>query len=405
MPATTPDNLTLDPAGRARWLRTATDRCVKCGLCLAECPTYGLTLNEGESPRGRLALIEALAQGRLALDAGIDRHLDSCLLCQRCERVCPSGVRYAEVMDVARQDTLPQRPRVLRVLIGMLARRRLARLALRLGSWAPAGLPGLLGRLGRLAGSHAGSTPPAPGRYPAATGTDRPAVGLFLGCVGAEVQGHTLHAAIRLLNACGRDVVVPSAQGCCGAMHGHLGDAMRATQHRQRVAQAFQAEGVTEVTGIASGCIAYLTSTAGSHAPVYRDVIDVLLEEPGLQHLSFRHATEKVSWHAPCSQLNVLRSADRVPALLGLIPGLEIRPLAGNTRCCGAAGAYLLSHPETAARLREPKITAAREMSVDTLVTSNPGCLLHLREGLSAQDRAIRVCHPLDLLDHYLVGS
>ncbi|HEB55440.1 MAG TPA: 4Fe-4S dicluster domain-containing protein, partial [Gammaproteobacteria bacterium] len=87
------------------------DRCVKCGLCLPQCPTYHLSRNENESPRGRIALIQALACNQLeATDETLYQHLDNCLLCRRCERICPSGVEYGHIMNMARQDINQVRP-------------------------------------------------------------------------------------------------------------------------------------------------------------------------------------------------------------------------------------------------------------------------------------------------------
>src|SRR5580700_1124976 len=58
--------------------------CVHCGLCLEACPTYVLTRAEMDSPRGRIYLMKALAEGRLELDAAAVRHLELCLECRGC---------------------------------------------------------------------------------------------------------------------------------------------------------------------------------------------------------------------------------------------------------------------------------------------------------------------------------
>src|SRR5712692_5672780 len=76
--------------------------CVHCGLCLEACPTYVLTRAEMDSPRGRIYLMKALAEGQVELDDDAVRHLDLCLECRGCETACPSGVHYGKLIEQAR---------------------------------------------------------------------------------------------------------------------------------------------------------------------------------------------------------------------------------------------------------------------------------------------------------------
>ena len=379
-------------------LRREADRCVKCGLCLPECPTYRLTLDEAESPRGRIALIDGVASGSLRPNRRFDQHLDNCLLCRRCERVCPSGVRYGALMDQARTLTRQRRPGWLRWTAEVLVRPVALRPLLQVGRLTPRGNH-LAGRFAALARAGDRRAPPKPGSYPPAA-VRRGRVGLFLGCVGRFTQAETLHAAIRLLQRLGYEVVVPADQGCCGALHAHLGDAARAAALAQENCSAFEL-GLDVIVSVATGCGAQLAD-----APEYRgrlpsphlDINAFLAEQP-LGELSWRPLPERVLVHTPCSQLNVLRSADSVGRILRHIPLLEIEDLPDNDACCGAAGSYLLSHPDTARRLREPKLAAAVRSTPHWLVTSNPGCALHLADGLRAAGRPLPVVHPVQLLE------
>src|SRR5437763_598698 len=84
--------------------------CVHCGLCTASCPTYLETSNENDSPRGRIYLMRAVADGRLGLSREVREHLDLCLDCRACESACPSGVQYGRIIEpfkVALQETAP----------------------------------------------------------------------------------------------------------------------------------------------------------------------------------------------------------------------------------------------------------------------------------------------------------
>jgi glycolate oxidase iron-sulfur subunit len=387
-----------------RTLALEADRCVKCGLCLPECPTYRLTQDEAESPRGRIALIEGLAAGQIAAGTRVDRHLDNCLLCRRCERVCPSGVKYGELMDRARTLTRGERPAWLKLTAELLVRPTAVGPLLQLGRLAPRGghLPGRFAALAR-AGDRA--TPPRPGSY-AATGERRGRVGLFLGCVGRFSQARALHDALGLLRALGFDVEIPAQQTCCGALHAHLGEAERSRVLAERNNQAFDAD-LDAVVSIATGCGAHLADDpAYRHGLAERHLdLNTFLARLPLEDFRWEALPGRVLVHTPCSQVNALRSDGDVVRLLDLIPRLETAPLAGNTVCCGSAGSYLLSHPQTAERLREPKVEAAVAAAPDWLVTSNVGCALHLIEGLRAAGHPVPVLHPVQLLARQFRGA
>ncbi len=389
------------PADRNAFLASEADRCVKCGLCQPECPTYALTRSEADSPRGRIALIEALAGARLDLTAALDGHLDGCLLCRRCESVCPSGVRFGALMDQARQLTLGRRPRWLRWTVDLLSRPAAVGAVLRLGRLAPA-LPGPAGRLVRLARSTAAHHPPAAGRY-AALAPLQGKVGLFLGCVARHTHADTLHAALHLLRQAGFEVVIPAGQGCCGALHAHLGDDAQGKRHADALHHQFDL-GLDAIVSAATGCGAHLGDDAARQA-LPAPHVDVLafLAEHAPASWRWRALPGLAALHTPCSQLNVLRSAAAVPTLLGRIPALRLLPLPGNDRCCGAAGGYLLAHPETATRLRTPLVEAVVTARPDWVVTSNPGCALHLAAGLKAAGCAVPMLHPVELLARQLI--
>src|SRR5947208_15799427 len=71
--------------------------CIHCGLCLSSCPTFDLLGTEADSPRGRIYLMRALAEGRTEINPSLDHHLDTCLGCRACETACPSAVQYGEL--------------------------------------------------------------------------------------------------------------------------------------------------------------------------------------------------------------------------------------------------------------------------------------------------------------------
>ena len=392
----------MDKPKAANDLAAELDRCVKCGMCLPECPTYRLAGNENESPRGRVALIEGLVQGRLQADAPLLRHLDSCLGCRRCERVCPSQVRYGHLIDQAR---------------GLLPRQRAARWAgwirhpalLNWGTAVARALPTAMSRpFGPLHRLHeiacalpATQAAPAPGDYPPASAPARGRVGLFPGCVGAAQQGGALHATVRLLRHAGYAVTIPAAAGCCGALAQHAGDAAGAARLAAANRSAFDGK-LDAVVSIASGCGNQLDSYDPPLAAAHRDICRFLLEHGDLAAADFAPLPQRALLHTPCSVENVYRGADWARRLLALIPDLQIEAVGEAGQCCGAAGDYMLRHADTAARLRQPILDQVGAVPDALLLTSNIGCAMHLAHGLRQNGSEVEVLHPVELLARQL---
>lgn len=400
-----------------------TDLCVKCGLCLPHCPTYLKTQDENESPRGRLSLIQGWAKGALAATPELARHVDGCLLCRACESACPAYVPYSNIVDRFRAEVgemgkpLAARLKsaaVRKLLVGGAVRRRAeALLAAPAGTTArrwlgsaalkPMGLDALTAGLPAQS-----SAAQWTGTHPAEGGPARAQVDVFLGCTANLFDAETVAAAIRVLNRLGVEARVPERQGCCGALHAHAGDAATASELMGRNLAAF--DGAAPVVGFASGCGAMLrdylaagTEAAAQFAARFRDISQFLAELPWPDGLELKPLRAKVCVHAPCSLKNALR-AERYPlALLRRIPELNPVALPAQARCCGAAGSYLLEHPGMAQELRDDVLEQVLALQPECLVTSNPGCAMHLRAGLKQRGRGdIEVLHPVALLARQL---
>lgn len=395
------------------------DLCVKCGLCLPHCPTYGLTQHEGDSPRGRIALMQGLALGSIPATPKLETHLDGCLGCRSCESVCPAKVPYGRLIDAGRaalNERLPQRRRLPRLIGTALAGRESRRaLGLLLWLYQACGLQALLRRLGLLGGGRLARLdsllPPLPALpfSARARGVDGPAdAALFTGCAGDLADSDSLAAAQRLLQRLGLRVALPPQQGCCGAVYQHAGLADEARACMQRNAEAFA--GYPAVLATASGCSATLLDApdllgrpqgAALRAQV-QDIHRFLLQRwpAGLRPRPLR---ARVAVHEPCTQRNVTGGGDALRALLRKIPEIELVELDPRQACCGAAGSHFITHPEDADRLLQPKLEASQALRPDYIVSSNIGCSLHLAAGLRrAGLKAPEVLHPLTLLDRQL---
>jgi glycolate oxidase iron-sulfur subunit len=382
------------------------DRCVKCGLCLPHCPTYLTWQSEADSPRGRISLIQALAAGELRNSAAAQIHLDRCLSCLACESVCPSGVRYGELIDGGR--TLLNRQhsarRLQRRLYDLLSdRQRLAswrsfyRLLRRLRLTGLARLIPSAGwrRMTKLANQLAEEAPPLTGLHPARHPTGR-VVQLFIGCVGSQTEQTLIREAISLLTHLGFAVEIPQAQVCCGAMHRHNGfpdDADARCADNRRVLQHSRAEALLT---LASACQLELTEHLDSPLPV-SGLVDFLLDLPAEALAPLKPLPRRVALHIPCSSRN-----DQSRRLLQRIPGIELVELPENHICCGAAGSYLLTQPDASVRLGKTKIEHLRASEAELLVTGNTGCALQFRQLIEEEGLAVEVVHPLQLFARQL---
>jgi glycolate oxidase iron-sulfur subunit len=393
------------------------DLCVKCGLCLPHCPTYQLNRNEGDSPRGRIALMQGLATGQVPVNVRLQAHLDGCLTCRACEAVCPANVPYGRLIDAGREALArrqPARSRLVRWLGGILTRGWLRRsLGGLLWLYQVTGLQLLVrhlhllgsGRLARLESLLPRLSAPAGWKpvYPAA-GQCRGRVALFTGCVSELAEREALSDAITLLTRLGYEVHVPATQTCCGALHQHNGlpDTARSLAARNRSAFAVD-HGM--IVGTSSGCTAtlreyheLLPESGAAMAGRVQDICDFLARADGWERLRFRPLTQCVAVHEPCTLRNVLKTPDAAYALLEKIPQIRVQALPDNTRCCGAAGSYFLTEPETADRLVAEKMAQFGQMTPDWLVSSNVGCALHLGGALRRAGHAATVLHPVSLL-------
>lgn len=407
-----------------------TDRCVMCGLCLPHCPTYIKTRDEGESPRGRIALMQGLFSGRLELTEPLEAHLDHCLACRACEAVCPSGVPYGELIDAARAEIESRRPRSAvrrlprRTAKAAIVHKPLLRAAAILArAYRATGLQRLARQTGLLRGTAlpaldrlADSFPiprPWKRRY-LAKSSERGQVALFTGCVTDAMDQTTLRSAIEVLTRLGFSVWVPRNQTCCGAVHLHAGDPERARALARRNIAAFAPAQAEAVLFAASGCGAQLAEysrlldgedEATQFSRRARDIIPFLndLEWPETVRLAPLQA--RVAIHEPCSVTHVLRQPGQTRTLLGRIPGIELVPLPENGRCCGAAGSYMISQPEMAQALLDDKLEHLKRLAPSILVTSNVGCALHFQAGIRAAGLEIEVLHPVTLIARQMTDN
>ena len=405
-----------------------------CGLCLPTCPTYDATKLERNSPRGRIALMRAIADGRLEATPAFADEMYFCLGCLACMTACPAGVNYAELFDHARaeaeQSGVLDSPRrsflrywTLQWLFMDLRRLQLLGLAIRL--YQQVGLQTLLRRSGllrilprRLRELEA-MTPQIQPEFsaeliapvtPAAAGK-KYRVAVLTGCAQDLMFSDVNRDTVEVLARNGCEVVTPPDQHCCGSLHAHNGEWEMAQELARKNIDQFPPDRFDAIITNAAGCGSHLKHYAKLLAddPAYlaaaqawdgkvRDVHE-WLAQIGIQAPPSRSApAQRVTYHEACHLCHGQKITSQPRQLLRSIPNLELVELPESTWCCGSAGIYNLIQPEMAGQLLDRKIGHIRATGVAIVATGNPGCLAHMANGLRRENLPIRLVHPITLL-------
>jgi glycolate oxidase iron-sulfur subunit len=404
--------------------------CLHCGICLSVCPTYAQLGSEPDSPRGRIYLINALAEGRIEATSQVfEKHISLCLECRACETACPSGVRYSVMMNGARETIRSQRqpgywesvlnelvfelvfphPAVMHVCF------RLLRFYQRSGLQKLMRATGLLRLFPKRLGQMEAMLPEVP-EYPGyRLPTTAPIAGklrvaLFHGCIMPELFGPVHEATVRVLERNGAQVCLPARQTCCGALHLHEGEVAGARALARRNIDAFEHDGAETVVVNAAGCGAMLkeyrdllrddlgyAERAAAFSARVKDISE-FLDGIGIDR-NMRPLPIRVTYDDPCHLLHAqgIKTAPR--NLLRSIPGLELIEAKDSDRCCGSAGVYNVMQPEMADRILEDKIANLEQTGAQAVASGNPGCLLQIQNGIRRHSLRMEVVHPIELLD------
>ena len=392
--------------------------CVHCGFCLQACPTYLALDDENDSPRGRIVLMKALAEGAIASDdPDARRHLDRCLGCRGCETACPSGVPYGQLLEQTRERLTTGRPLplVAQVILFVFARP----LFLGTAMWGARvlrgiGIPALLARApGRLGFAMAmlASTARRPHAQPAAAADGgRGTVATLDGCVMEGLFTSVNRATEHVLDVNGYLRVAAPGQRCCGALHAHAGDAVTARALARANIAAFETSGAQFVCTNSAGCGAAMKEypqllrddpvwreRAATFGARVRDVSE-LLAVAGPRPAGPLPGVPTVTYDAPCHLQHGQHVTIPPLAVLAAINQLTLVPLTDSDQCCGSAGIYNLIEPQLSDQVLAPKLAHIAASNATIVATGNPGCLMQIGAGLARSGSAATARHPVELL-------
>ena len=415
-------------------------QCMHCGLCLPTCPTYDATKLERNSPRGRIALMRAIADSRLEATKAFADEMYFCLGCLACMTACPAGVNYAELFEHARAEAeqsgvlkTPKRTLIrnftLRWLFMDLNRLQLLGRALRL--YQQLGLQTLIRRSGvlkllpkRLRELEA-MTPDIQPHFSAelispvtpSLGPRKYRVAMLIGCAQDLVFSDINRDTVEVLARNGCEVVTPPEQFCCGSLHAHNGEWELAQQLARKQLDQFPPDQFDAIITNAGGCGSHLKHYHKLLAddPAYRDraalwdqkVKDIheWIAHIGIQPPPNNALAQTVTYHESCHLCHGQKITSQPRQLLRAIPNLTLVELPEAAWCCGSAGIYNIVQPEMANELLQRKLKHIKSTGAQVVATGNPGCLLQIINGAQQQGLNLRIVHPITLLAEAYRGA
>ena len=409
-------------------------KCIHCGLCLQSCPTYAVFGTEMDAPRGRIAMMRAVSEGRIDLGGAFEKHIELCLMCRACEQACPSGVQYGTLIETTRVAVeKARRPGVIERIVRWLTLRQLMphprrlrfvawwmRLYQRFGlqqlvrrlNFLPDALKNIESLLPRLSAPGTGYQDVAP-----AIGKSRGKVAFFHGCIQDAFFSEVNAATVRVLQRNGFEVHFPKGQTCCGAAQLHLGEEELFLDLARRNIDVFPADKYVAIINNAGGCGSTLKEYDHllKHDPVYaekaskfssqvRDINEFLMAN--LHTLPKGTIQARVTYSDSCHLRHVQKVINQPRDLLRKIPGIDLIELTKPDRCCGSAGVYNITQLDTANAILDEKMADIASTGADIIVVTNVGCHLQLINGVRRAGLNTRVVHLVELLDQsYQAGE
>ena len=397
-------------------------KCVHCGFCTATCPTFVLTGDERDSPRGRIWMMrDALGGGDTGDQLDMQQvgyHLDRCLGCMSCMTTCPSGVDYLHLVDIGRAEVEKNTSRsigdklIRKLLAGLVPRATLFNFALKLATRARLLTPLLPGRLAAMVGA----APAMIGAVDEVGEKDKifvpekpvlKRVILLQGCAQRAIAPEINAATLRLLSRVGVEVIVRQLASCCGGLAHHINESDSAHNQMRATAHAWKKDidkgDLDAIIVNTSGCGTTLKDygqllssddnlrEAGKKiASLAMDITEFLAAHTDLVSLPDKGLS--VAYHGACSLQHAQKVTSSPKTLLSQA-GFEVRQIAEAHLCCGSAGVYNILQPEMANQLQQRKISNINRAQADIVVAGNLGCINQIA-GADAP-----VCHTVQLLD------
>ncbi len=397
--------------------------CVHCGFCTATCPTYSILGDELDSPRGRIYLMKNMLENDRPADEKTVKHIDRCLSCLSCMTTCPSGVHYMHLVDHARahiENTYkrPWHDRLIRETLAFVLpypnRFRLSLLAALFAKpFAPimSRMGGPFARLGAmlsLAPTKVPARGPEPGTSFAPEAAPAGRVALLSGCAQPVLNPGINQATIDLLTRKNIEVVLPTGEGCCGALVHHMGKEEKSLADARRNVDVWMREidgkGLDAIIITASGCgttikdYAHMLRLDPAYAEKARTVSALACDiTEYLERIDLGAPTQvsslTLAYHSACSMQHG-QKITTTPKTLLKAAGFTVKDVPQGHLCCGSAGTYNIMQPQIARQLRDNKVANIESTNPELIATGNIGCMTQIGTGTD-----LPIIHTVQLLN------
>lgn len=402
------------------------------------------------SPRGRIALMKGITTGEVSLlSQEFADNMYMCLGCRACESACPAGVKYGRLVEAARdviEEIKQETGHLATARVKMSRKERMIRqtvfkklflypnrvdnigkllwLAQALGLQTLADRTRLITILPKPMAQMQKAVPKVASPFrrnqrkqvvPSQDTKTKYRIGLFKGCIMDVLFFETNEKTASVLAKVGCDVVFVENQACCGALHAHSGESYGAIDLAKRNIAAFEEANVDYIINNAGGCGAALKEYAHwlKDDPEWADraqefvykVKDVTEFLAGLPSLPFINTlSSQVTYQDSCHLRHGQGIFKQPRDLLRQIPGIAYVELPQADECCGSAGIYNITNFELSMKILDGKMEHVKKTKANVIVTSNPGCLVQMRQGIiraGLQDH-VEAVHIIDLLDRVM---
>lgn len=389
-------------------LLSKTDTCVKCGLCLPHCPTYQLEQQEAESPRGRINLIQGLASNALLPDSALQQHLENCLKCARCETACPAQVPFTELLYECKAwlNNNKTKHRLQGNWLLMYSKSTFINKSSNLfASYCINILPKkillwlmnyqLINYLfiSKILSSSSIIKPQIK--------SEKPYIGLFIGCTGHLFARNAINATASLLNQLGYNIYFPKTHHCCGGLLKSSGKLKQARQLEEKNTKLFKTKQIKQWISIASGCHDFLKQSSYSQKQRHKltDIYSLIIKNKAV---TFKPFPKKIALFIPCSFKKDKAASDNLIIILKKIPQAKLILLEEQYGCCGASGMNALTQPQKALSYVQPILNQILQKKPDLILSNNTGCTLHLSRALMLKHAKFKILHPNELLSRLI---
>ncbi|RYL95273.1 (Fe-S)-binding protein [Sporolactobacillus sp. THM7-4] len=407
--------------------------CIQCGTCLPACPTYKTMGKETQSPRGRINLVKMAAEGKIDLDK-LKEPIDLCLGCRACERVCPTNVHYGRILESAKEalyekekksgsplkrfegnlfykQVFPKKQMMdtAGTLLWFYQKSGLKTVAHKTGitKWLPDNLETfekVTPDLSSPGQRHHRPKKMEPHQKPLYK------IGFFTGCIMDTMFDRINDLSMKLLSACGCEVIAVEGQKCCGALHSHGGRSEQARELARQNIESFEKESLDYIVNNAGGCGAMLSE----YPHLFQDddewreraerfserSVDISVILSKLKLPIKKKINRRITYQPSCHMTNVQKVVAEPVRLIRMVCGPCFHELDEPNFCCGSAGIYNVVNFDESMKILDVKMADVKDKHPDFIVTTNPGCLLQMKAGIEREhltDR-VQVIHLVELL-------